>query len=363
MTINPKLQAKKVAIFSFYNTPSGLFKWWDEFPREITTKLNAQNIDHICFYRSYTNDSTYSINEQNPIKPNSFSWLMKINKLASKYDNVIFHTHSYYPPLKLYLLTLFSSKRLWIITEHRLGETPAPAWKRWTRQILKQLKLSPKYVICVSDAVATRNKQLYGTNTKRIHNGINLDKVNAPVIYREPKNALYVGRLDPSKGIWNLVLAFDILVNTFNRSDLKLSVVGGGAILNELKTFVTKHQLDENIIFHGYQSNPQPNYMQADFVVIPTLIKEALSLVALEARNFGLPILYANCGGLPETVEKNGTALIGLEPDSIAKSIIEFTKDRNAYNIMLSESKEGLNYFSMDRMTNEYVEFYKSLLN
>jgi glycosyltransferase involved in cell wall biosynthesis len=363
MTINTEPPVNKMAVFSFYNTPSGLFKWWDEFPREITTKLNAQNIDHICFYRNYTSNSSYSINEQNPIKPNSFSWLMKINKLASQYDNVIFHTHSYYPPLKLYLLTLLSSKRLWIITEHRLGETATPAWKRWTRQLLRQLKLSPKYVICVSDAVASRNTQLYGSNIKRIHNGINLQAINTPIIYREPKNALYVGRLDPKKGIWNLVLAFDILVNTLKRSDLKLNVVGGGNILNELKAFVIKQQLDENITFHGYQTNPQPNYMQADFVVIPTIIKEACPLVSLEARNFGLPLLYANRGGLPETVGKSGRALIGLTPDSIAESIMEFTKDKNSYNRMLSEPKEGLNYFSMDRMTNEYVDFYQSLLN
>jgi len=118
----------KRAVFSFYNTPSGLFKWWDEFPQEITQKLANKSITHHCYYRDFTPDSVYNVAQQNKIKSNSWHWLYTVYKQAKQYDHVVFHTHSFYPPLKLFLLTLFHKKYQWIITEHRLGSTPAPLW-------------------------------------------------------------------------------------------------------------------------------------------------------------------------------------------------------------------------------------------
>ncbi|TWX71033.1 glycosyltransferase family 4 protein [Colwellia demingiae] len=353
---------KSLAVFSFLNTPSGSFSWWDDFPHQITIKLNDKHIDHKCFYRDFTENSIYPISEQNLVKPNSWAWLLEIYYLAKDYDNVIFHTHSYYPPLKLYLLTLFSTKRIWVITEHRLGDGTPKKWKKFLRIFLRKLKLMPKKVIAVSDAVSNRNKLLYGNNVIRIHNGIKLEGSNSTSNSSEAKIALYVGRLDPKKGIWNLIKAFDILVNQHHKNDLKLHVVGGGALLNELKSFTVSKQLTNNIIFHGYQVDPSKYYANADFQVIPTVVQEACPLVALEARSFNLPILYANRGGLPETVGKGGIPLLGLTPELISQSIVNLSKDSKKYKSLLNVGNDGLEYFSIDRMTDEYVELYIKIL-
>lgn len=348
----------KNAVFSFYNTPSGLFKWWDEFPLAITDKLNKHNIDHICFYRSYTDNSLHKLKAQNVVKENSIKWLYSVYKLTKQYDNVIFHTHSYYPPLKVFLLTLFTRTK-WVITEHRLGSSPSPKWKKTLREALRKVKLMPKHVICVSDAVLERNKQLYGNNVTRIHNGINFpNSTNNKKAGNTPKVALYVGRLDPKKGIWNLVKAFNIIINDKKRTDLKLVVVGGGAILEDLKAYSLENNLTEHITFAGYQTDPSSYYQQADFLIIPTIIKEACPLVSLEARNFGLPLLYANSGGLPETVGGCGLPLSGTSEIEIAKSIINFCEDKDRYQMLLKNTKVNLDYFSIERMTDEYIDFY-----
>jgi len=353
----------KNAVFSFYNTPSGLYKWWDEFPKEITEKLALANIDHLCFYRDYTEHSIYKPSNQREIKENSWSWLFSIYKNAKQYDNVIFHTHSFYPPLKLFLLTLINKNFQWIITEHRLGSSPTSSWKKHLRGFLRKCRLGPKYVICVSDAVEKRNQQLYGTHTKRIHNGINFISACSQKPTASPKRVLYVGRLDPKKGIWNLVYAFKIISETTKNTDLKLTIVGGGGLLKELQEYVKKNQLEEHINFAGYQPDPSPFYTQADFLVIPTIIKEAFSLVALEARSFNLPILYVNRGGLPEAVGDAGVPLQGTTPELIATSLLSFKEEKNNYNKMIQACAKDLEYFSMHRMTNEYVEFYHSLFD
>jgi glycosyltransferase involved in cell wall biosynthesis len=358
---NPHKSNTTCAVFSFYNTPSGLFKWWDEFPEQITKKLSNNDIDHHCFYRDYTVDSIYEKKQQAKVQANSWKWLFSLYKQVKKYDEVIFHTHSFYPPLKLFLFTLFHKNRHWIITEHRLGSTPAPTWKKNIRIILRYLKLSPAYIICVSDAVEKRNQQLYGAYTTRIYNGINLTRHKTEKTRTTPKRALYVGRLDPKKGIWNLLKAFKIIAEKHAHPQVELCVVGGGKELSQLQNYVTTNQLESLVTLAGYQENPASYYQQADFVIVPTLIKEAFPLVALEARSAGLPILYANDGGLPEAVAQAGAPLQGTSPQQIAESVINFTHDVEKYKKMVQSCSDNLDYFSLDRMTNEYVAFYEKL--
>ena len=353
----------KTAVFSFYNTPSGLFKWWDEFPDEITQKLNKQGIDHICFYRSFTEHSIYNNSEQNIVESTNSDWLSQVKEMASKYEKVIFHTHSFYPPLKIFLLTLGKREYHWVITEHRLGSTRASKLKKYVRIFLRQLKLMPKQVICVSNAVKIRNESLYGANVTTIHNGIRL-KINTNTkVKKQPETAIYVGRLDPKKGIVNLVQAYNLIINHYKKTELKLIVVGGGNVLTDLKKYVKDKALESHVTFMGYQPDPTPFYQQADFNVIPTIIKEACPLVSLEARNLGLPILYTNSGGLPETVGLAGKPLRGTSPQEIATSIIEFCDNEEEYYQLLDNVKTDLDYFTMTRMTDEYVEFYRTLLS
>jgi len=130
-----------------------------------------------------------------------------------------------------------------VITEQRIGSTTAPKWKMYIREIMRQFKLGPKYIICVSDAVEQRNRQLFGRNTKRIHNGITFSKVNyftPTTTSTNPTKALYVGRLDPKKGIWNLVYAMKILTNKDNDTKIQLCIVGGGSQLDTLQEYIRK---------------------------------------------------------------------------------------------------------------------------
>ena len=131
-------------------------------------------------------------------------------------------------------------------TEHRIGSTRTPVWKMKLRASLRKLKFMPKTIVCVSNAVAERNTQLYGDfGIVRIHNGICLTETYQQPSKRTPKKALYVGRLDTKKGIWNLLEAFRLLRTHYKRNDITLCVVGGGGILNDLKAYVRDNDLND----------------------------------------------------------------------------------------------------------------------
>ncbi|MEW9798976.1 glycosyltransferase [Alteromonas sp. CYL-A6] len=293
----------------------------------------------------------------------SLTWLFSLWKLSRKYDRVIFHTHSYYGNIPLYLLTIFRPGRRWIKTEHRLGHAPVSSWKRWIRRLLRTVNAGPTVIIGVSDAVTARNRALHGEVVTTIHNGIS--DVSTPYRRkpRTPEKALYVGRLTPEKGIDNLVNAFSLLAKDNDYNALTLTVVGTGPSFEPLQKFILENGLSERIRLVGYQEDPSPYYKDADFLIVPTQILEACPLVTLEARRFGLPALYANRGGMRETAGKGATPLTGLSPQALCESIKAFADNPKAYITNIEKTRLGLSYFSIERMADEYVALYEHVFS
>jgi glycosyltransferase involved in cell wall biosynthesis len=352
------------AVIAFHNTPSGMFEWWDEFPQMISKQLVSHRVDFIPFYRCYEQTSKFPFAEQRPIPPNALgnrTWLRdNVESIAARYDRVIFHTHSYYHPNRIWIETVLRRRRWWFVTEHRIGSTSPSSWKRAVRVAGRLLGVMPHRIFGVSNVATDRVRSLYGhSNVKTIHNGIRLpDCLPSARPPKHPSRGLYVGRLDPKKGIWPLVNAYTELRK--RRVNAELDIVGGGPIELELREFVAEQKLEGTVRIHGHQCDPKSFYESADFIVIPTIIEEALSLVSLEARVHRLPAVYANSGGLIETRthEVNGLKLDEVSPTAIADAIEHLGADPIRYKNMSQACTIGLEYFSIERMVNQYVQEY-----
>ena len=352
------------AILAFHNTPSGRYAWWDDFPQLLASRLAEYGIDFHAFYCDYHADSAWPANHRRPVPFEALGhrkWLRaEVVPLLRQYDSVILHTHSYYAPNHLWMQIAGQPRRWWYMTEHRIGSTEAPLWKRSLRSLGRELGIGPHKVFAVSDAGACRAAALFGQQrVLRIHNGIRLPRGYPPPRRdARPTRALYVGRLDPKKGITELVMAFRVLRD--RGSDASLDVVGGGPLEVPLKEFVAAYGLGDRVRLWRHQPDPKWFYRKADFVVIPTRIQEALSLVSLEARCHRLPAIYANSGGLPETRSHgiDGLALPSVSPEEIANSVDELQADPARYARMSFNCTRGLDYFSIDRMVDEYLREY-----
>lgn len=149
------------------------------------------------------------------------------------------------------------------------------------------------------------------------------------------KLVLFVGRLDPLKGLDTLVRAMCKL------SDLEpdlvkgtcLAVIGGDVdeendvlddeleCLDKLKREVG---LEDLVIFLGSRSQDTlaQYYSAAEVVVVPSQY-ESFGLVALEAMACGTPVIASRVGGLMHTVEDNVTGLLvpAGDPDALADKL------------------------------------------
>lgn len=139
------------------------------------------------------------------------------------------------------------------------------------------------------------------------------------------KIILYVGRIDPLKGIANLIRAFSYLEDNQN---IKLAVIGGGESSREetahLKELAQELGVEDRILFTGtVKQDIMPFYYSAaDVCVIPSFY-ESFGLVALESLSCGTPIVASNVGDLRNIVRQGETGYVidGNDPEQLAEKI------------------------------------------
>ena len=181
-------------------------------------------------------------------------------------------------------------------------------------------------IIASSDNDKEYMRYLYDADNSKlsvIHPGIDthlfhpMDKTVARVrigASREHKIVLFVGRVEPLKGIDTLMYAMKILKRKYPRETICLWIVGGDTseaearwpkTLRELSILRKTLGIDETSV-HFVGRKPQTElpyyYNSADVVVMPSHY-ESFGMSALEAMGCGTPVITTNVAGISAQVE------------------------------------------------------------
>jgi glycosyltransferase involved in cell wall biosynthesis len=230
------------------------------------------------------------------------------------------------------------------VLARKLFGIPCVVWGRGSDVYLpwRFKKVISKFVLGNADALITltehmKQKMIELLGRERcdifvIPNGIDYEFFSSYLgkrgsVTSEPGNnkkvVLYVGRLDPVKGVRYLVQAMGILRDRGLRN-AKLLIVGDGSEKKYLEELVKKLGLEDYIVFVGRVSHDKiPEYMaSADLFVLPSL-SEGFPNVIIEAMAMGLPIIASRVGGLPWIIKDgvNGFLVEPSNPHEIAEKI------------------------------------------
>ncbi|HEX6674809.1 MAG TPA: glycosyltransferase family 4 protein [Actinomycetes bacterium] len=135
---------------------------------------------------------------------------------------------------------------------------------------------------------------------------------------------LFVGRLEPRKGLAYLVRAFLRLKTTHPR--LRLLVVGRDHKRQQEKTMaMVPPRLRPDVVFVG--SVPQADlpsyYASADLFCAPSLGGESFGYVLVEAMAMGLPVVCSDIGGYRDLVRDDHEGLLvpPRDPEALARAL------------------------------------------
>jgi glycosyltransferase involved in cell wall biosynthesis len=178
-------------------------------------------------------------------------------------------------------------------------------------------------------------------------------------IKENQKIVLTIARLVKRKKIETLVKALNIL--KLSGEKVTGIIIGQGPARGNLVKLVRKLHL--NVSFVGFVPDikTKPYFLAADLFVLPSVAEGGVSLSALEAASFGLPlILSPEAAGMPILRKGiNGYIVDPNNPTELAEKIKLILP--NAY-LMGKESQKLAKQFSWERCTRETLRFYQSLL-
>jgi len=144
---------------------------------------------------------------------------------------------------------------------------------------------------------------------------------------RSSHELLYVGRLEPEKGVPVLLRALPEICASL--PEVRLTVVGGGSQLPELKALSDRLGVASRLRY--LQKIPRAeiaqHYARAALCVLPSLWTENSPLVAYECLTSGLPMAGSRLGGIPELLEEGcGVTFRAGDPSDLARVVLEFLR-------------------------------------
>ncbi|HEX3778676.1 MAG TPA: glycosyltransferase family 4 protein [Pseudonocardiaceae bacterium] len=142
-------------------------------------------------------------------------------------------------------------------------------------------------------------------------------------------NVLFVGRLEPVKGVRVLISAFARIAD--RHPEAGLTLVGDGEQRAELERQVAGAGLAGRVRFAGWLDGGQlaAAYAGADLLAIPSVWPENFPTVALEALGAGRAVVASRVGGIPELVEDghNGMLVTPNDDASLADALDRLLRD------------------------------------
>lgn len=185
---------------------------------------------------------------------------------------------------------------------------------------------------------------------------------------------LFVGRLEPIKGLDTLLRAMRVLGQRFNRGPWgpALLIIGGDGDDPDpskrewsLREQAKRLSLEDRVFFVG--SRPQEElplfYSASDVCILPSRY-ESFGMVALEAMACGTPVIASHVGGLGFTVVDGVTGFLVPEGDAegLAQRIHWLLESPSLRQELARNAMERARDFTWDRVVSSILELYEALL-
>ena len=233
-------------------------------------------------------------------------------------------------------------------------------------------------VIAASEDELRHLTELYGADPARVSIvpcGVNArlfrplprGAARAKLALGEQPTALFVGRMDPLKGLDLLLEATYLLRDQL--PDLQLLVVGGDASPESeegrVRDMARDLGLAERVRFVGAvpQSELPAYYSAADLCVVPSFY-ESFGLVAVEALACGTPVVASCVGGLPNVVKHgdNGLLVARRTASEFAGSIARVLLDAPLRHSLAARARPSVTPLVWEAIARRVARTYGELL-
>lgn len=201
--------------------------------------------------------------------------------------------------------------------------------------------------------------------------GIDLEKFGKHILTKEerwesrvkwmtsPKDILLlsIGELNKNKNHQIVIRALSRLPSL----PITYIICGIGPYESDLKNLVKQLQLQDKVLFLGYQNNVSEFYNMSDIFILPSK-REGLSVALMEAMASGLPVICSNIRGNTDLVRNGYNGLLCSNIEDYINAIEQLSKNHMEREYYSRNCKRMINHFSANRVNSIMTAIYKTIL-
>jgi glycogen(starch) synthase len=239
-------------------------------------------------------------------------------------------------------------------------------WPSEADSIVAQTLRAADWVVGVSAAILDRARQLapeISVRSSIIYNSVAPPLPEPkPLSFSQPR-LLYLGRLDPDKGVDVAISAFGLILNRFPH--VRLTIAGDGPQRLDLEQQVMRLGIGHAVDFVGWVvPDMVPSLLNDYTIVLMPSRQEPFGLVALETALMARPIVATRVGGLAEIVVHHETGLLVENEDSQSLALAAMrllSEPETAAQLGQAARRRAQDVFSWERHISEYDALYRGL--
>jgi len=287
-------------------------------------------------------------------------YLGQVRELLARERFDLLHFHEPFVPF-LSLFLLRESRSVNVATFHAYAGF-SPSYELGSR-VMRGHATRLHGRIAVSAAARHFIDRFFPGDYKVIPNGVDVPRFAAAVPLARwqdgTPNVLFVGRLEPRKGVLDLLKAHRILRKT--GAGNRLLIVGSGPQEREARRYVATRGLQE-VEFLGRVSDAEKAqlFRTVDVFASPATGGESFGIVLLEAMAAGAPIVASDIHGYKGVVRRGREGLLvpPHEPKELAKGIARLLGDPDLRAEMSAAGRLRAEAFSWPRVAARVEEYY-----
>ena len=211
--------------------------------------------------------------------------------------------------------------------------------------------------------------ELDGEFVKVVPNGVRVPEKRVPEgvtpSFAKEIKAIYLGRLEPEKGVMDLLEAMSAASERGANFELTLAGSGEAGYVEQLKNFAIAHDLP--VHFPGWVEGDIKNRLieSSDIFVLPSH-REVFPMSLLEAMAMGLAPISTNCGAISSVIDngKNGLICGVGDIEALTECFIKMCAEESfRFNCSILARNKIAEFYSDTTMIDLLSEIYGELIH
>ena len=178
---------------------------------------------------------------------------------------------------------------------------------------------------------------------------------------KNQKIILNVGFFEKQKDQITILKAFNLVKKEFK--NVKLILIGRGSLYQNLKNYVIRNELSDDVIFLTNINNPEIFYKKANLFILSS-IYEGFGNVLVEALQHKCPVITSNCKSGPMEIIENGKYGYFFNVGDyyeLSKKMLKFLKNPNELKKKTIQSKKILERFTLKVNSNKFEKLFEEI--